>query len=292
MGRSWSAVVPVYNEIELMRRTLPSWFKCNPSELILAVDDPTPEGVEETFWLIAEKYPSVDGRIVKVKKSPEWKFHQANVRRTAFKKAKNDIILTGDIDLVLFKRPILKAINLVGKNNIGLVSLNKFRFPHSVSEFMFTLNEQLLRKLLHGIFDRVMTTTTFTGLYAFYRPYWLETEKEEEIKKLVNPKQVLRGELFREQEISNVVGEDTFLRDAMQTKYRCVYLRDVGAIDLRTGLENLKYIQYHKGAYFACKERKLITALGRAILRFQPYYLIGYLDKKRGVFRGDKLIEN
>ena len=291
----WSAVVPIYKEVELMKRSIPSYFACEPDEVLICIDDPVPDKrVITIFKAIDEIYPDVNGRIIRVSKDHDYKCHQAWVRRKGFLESKNEIILTGDIDLVLKKKAIYKALRVMKEgmcNGIGLVSLNKFRYPHDLRGFVYALIEQFMRQILHGMFDPVMTTSTFTGLYTFSKSAWLETENQEELKKMINPKQILRGDLFTEKEVAifDYAGEDTFLRDAMIKKYKAIYLREIGAVDLRIGIENLPYIQYHKGAYFADRGRSFLVSFARAVLRLQNFYLLGFIDRKRGVYRGDAL---
>jgi hypothetical protein len=278
----FSVVVPISEkDVSIVPRTIGSWFSLASDDFLLCVDKP----ISNRLKNVIQKGVKICGveekvRIIEVERSGEWRFHQAHVRREGFHKAKYDRILTGDIDLIVNKN-VYKAVELVGKDNIGLVSLSKFHYPKHLSDYW---RESILifsRNILHGLMDKIMMTTTFSGLYALYRPYWLETEPEEEIKRLVNPKQFHRGENPDISRISAMTGEDTFLKDCMIKKYRCVYLRDIGAIDLRTPLEYVPSIQYSIGRYFAQQGRSTIVSIGRAVLRAQPYYLTGFLEAKR-----------
>lgn len=273
----FSIVCPIKDEVDLIRRTLPSFYSVHPSEVMLCLDKPAPKHVVEVIRKVAKAYNTGDiTRIVEVERNPEFAFHQAWVRRKGFLEAKHDKILTTDIDLVINKN-VLKAVELVGKNDVGLVSLSKFSHPRGLTDYWRLGVVTFLCKILHGMLDPVMATTTFTGLYALWKPYWLDSEPEEEIKKLVNPKQFYRGETPSLEQASAITGEDTFLRDRMKEKHKCVYLRDMGAIDLRKGLENVPYVQYMVGQYFASQGRSFLVSFGRAVLRAQPYYLMGYL---------------
>ncbi len=139
----------------------------------------------------------------------------------------------------------------------------------------------LLRKALRGILDSLMTTTTFTGLYAFWKPYWLDSEPIKEIKRLVNPKQFWRGENPDIRQASAISGEDAFLLKCMIKKHKCIYLRDIGCVDLGVSTEKLPYVQYMIGQHFARQDRSIIVSLGRTFLRAQPHYLQGYLMERR-----------
>jgi len=76
-------------------------------------------------------------------------------------------------------------------------------------------------------------------------------------------------------------GDDTFLRDQMIKKYKCIYLKEIGAAVLSDPWEDRPIIQYGKGVYFAQKGRSLLVSLARAIVRAQPYYLCGYIHARR-----------
>ena len=132
------------------------------------------------------------------------------MRRKGFLEAKNDVILTGDIDLYINKH-VLDAVNIVGKDGIGLASVQKFPLQSNLKASIITI-----WRLVYQVFLRSTYSGVFTGLYAIYRPYWLETE-DDQIKSLQNVKYAgIKGSLL---------GEDTYLRDCMERKYKCVYLR-------------------------------------------------------------------
>jgi len=275
---NFSIVVPVKDEVDLIPRTLPSYYAVNPSEVIICTDKPTPRNVRQVIQKVAVACDALDiTRIVEVERDPDWKFHQAHVRRTGFKKAKHDRILTVDIDLVI-NRNVLKALKPLGKNNIGLVSCSKFYYPKSLLDLWRIGATTFLRKIVHRILDSFMEITLFTGLYAVWKPYWLDSEPEEKIKKHLNPKQFYRGERAGEVPADmNPTGEDTHLRDCMSEKHDCIYLRDVGAIILRDMYENVPYVQYMKGQYFRRRGRSLLIVIGRTFLRGQSHYLLGFI---------------
>lgn len=276
----FSVVIPVKDEVDLIQRTLWSYYAVEPSEVLICTDKPCAKNVRKVVNKIAElSYMKDITRIIEVERSSEWRFHQVHVRRAGFHEAKFDRILTGDIDLVINKN-VHKALELVGKNDVGLASLTKFRYPHRLTDYWQLGVVVFLRNFVHGMLDSVMATTTFSGLYALWRPYWLDSESEEAVKKLVNPKQFYRGERPDLKQVSAVTGEDTFLRDQMIKKHRCIYLKDIGGIDMGVPTESLPYIQYMKGQYFARQGRSLMVSLGRALLRGQPHYLQGYLKAK------------
>jgi len=275
----FSVVLPIHDEAALISRTLPSYYSVNPSEMVLCFDKPPHKQTYRLAKRISQRYPYIPTELIFVRKDPEWTFHQAHVRRAGFLKAKYDRILTGDIDLVVNKN-VLKAVELVGENNIGLVSLNKFWYPRTLVDYWNIGIITFLRKILHGLLDPVMTTSTFSGLYAIWRSYWLDSEPREEAKRLVNPKQIYRGERPNLKLASVIAGEDTFLHNCMIKKHKVIYLRAVGAVDLGIPTHKRPHVQYMYGQRFARQGRSFIVSLARAILRAEPYYLHGYLNEK------------
>src|SRR2546428_11189755 len=104
-------------------------------------------------------------------------FHQAFVRRTGFKSARFDKILTGDIDVIVNEN-VVAAIRMVGKDNIGIVNLQK-----EMRSGFFDVVQNSTRRVIRALKKEAY----FTGLYALYRTHRLETEDEESAKKIPHP---------------------------------------------------------------------------------------------------------
>src|SRR5213080_3500828 len=200
----FSVVVPVSeNDASLVPRTLPRWLALPADEVILCVDKPASQQLIEAI----RKNSRGDDRlrVVEVPRESGWMFHQAFVRRTGFKSAKFDKILTGDID--------------------GIVNLQK-----EMRSGFFDVVQNSTRRVIRALKKEAY----FTGLYALYRPYWLETEDEESAKKIPHP--LSHGALEREDDFfvglasgreatpPPYLGDDTMLKRAMLKKYRVVSL--------------------------------------------------------------------
>jgi hypothetical protein len=259
----FSLVCPVYKEIDLIPRSLPSFYKVNPSEVILCFDDPVPS--KETYELcqkISRHYNQIPTEFVLVKRNPEYKLHQAWVRRTGFRKAKYDRILTVDTDLVINKK-VLKAVELVGKDNIGLVSCSK-EYPHKGIQRMWLMITQKIVNLVYPV--------QFTGLYALWKPYWLDSE-EEGVKRLEDMKQTLASSDIQ-------TGEDTYLRNCIVKKHKVIYLKNVGATCLTFNSSDLPHVQWQDGRYFASQGYNLFRILLKVILYFRIYTLLGWMYEK------------
>lgn len=292
----FSVVVPVLDDRDLLRVTLPSYFKLNPSEIILCYDDPPIQESVELCREIAEGFPDVSLNFIFVPDTHGWVFHQAYVRREGFKAACYDRVVTGDIDLVV-NQNVLKAVECVGPNlsegDVGLASVSKFEWAGGWRGLARLFGRGLLKLVVHRFAEAYrgygIATSYFTGLYCFWRPFWLETE-DAGISRLHNPKMSLWERVPSEwvAEDFYATGEDTYLRDCLVRKYPVTYLPDVGAVVLRVELESNPQVQFSNGVYFALKGRHLLGALTRTFLRLEPNYINGHrygvhLRKMRGL---------
>lgn len=264
----FSIVVPVKDEVDLIPTTLPSYYAVNPSEVIICTDKPTPRKVRQVVQKVAVACDALDiTRIVEVERDPEYKYHQAWVRRTGFRKAKYDRILTVDADLVINKK-VLKAVELVGKDNIGLVSCSK-KYPYKGIQKIWRMITQKIVNLVYPI--------RFTGLYAIWRPYWLDSE-DEGIKRLRSPKKIMDGSF---EEV--VFGEDVYLHNCLIKKHKGVYLRDVGAVCLTADAQDKPYVQFQSGRYFASRNYNIFQILAKSILYLRFHVMLGWLYEKRKI---------
>lgn len=269
-------------ELKLIPRTLPSYYAVKPSEVVLSIDDPPEdERIMPKIQSIIKNFHAEEiTRILKIKVGGEgWNDQQMKARHIGFLKTKYKRILTGDIDLIINKN-VLKTVKLVGKNNVGLVSCTKLRVPHDFLSLYRLFGDTFLKTVVHR-FKKRFGVTGFEGLYAVWKPFWLEVEPPEKAKKFVKLKSKVRdGKPINMTDFYGA-GDDTFLRDLMIKKHKCIYLKDVGGLVSTDFWEERPIIQYSKGVHFAGQGRKLLVSLGRAILRAQPYYLCGYLHGRR-----------
>jgi len=290
----FSIVCPIKDEVDLIPKTLLSFYAVNPSEVVLCVDRPAPKEVVDIVDKVAKGSKAEDmTRIIEVGRNPDYAFHQAWVRRKGFLEATHDRILTTDIDLILNKN-VLKGVELVGNDDIGLVSCSKFYSPRGLGGLWRAMAHISLSRLVYPLWRRYrgegLKMSTFTGLYALWRPYWLDSE-DEGIKSLENPKTALRrGE---EPVVGEKVcmGEDTYLRDCMEKCHKIVYLRDVGAFSIGRQLQDHPHVQFERGRYYLVRGRSTLGAIFTSVVRIQPHYLRGYLYERERVIKRDEQIE-
>ena len=259
----FSIMMSVKGEYDLLRHSLPACYSVRPAEVVLCFDKPAPANCVQLAKSIAAQHKEIKTRIIEVERNPEWRFHQAWVRRSGFRAAEHNRILAVDADLII-NRNVLKAVNLVGKDNIGLVSCSKF-YPIKNPLGLWRAVAYHLARRVHF--------APFTGLYAIFRPYWLDSE-DEGIKKLEDPRtERALGSLA-------AVGEDTYLRNCMLTRHRVVYLRDIGAHCMTRYVEDVSHVQFELGRYMAARGHTLRRTLLKAFMYARIHYLRGYLYQK------------
>jgi len=261
---SFSIVIPVKDEFQLLRCSLPSCYRIDPDEVLICLDDPPHEETLREAGRIASKFGWSDRtRMIFIEKNPEYRFHQAWVRREGFRRAKHDRILTVDADLIVNEN-VLKALSLVGKDDIGFVSCLTL---HSVGGRF-----GLWRAMGHRIASR-LRPPALTGLYALWRPYWLDSE-DEGIKLLENPRTArVKGSLV-------LVGEDAYLRNCMQVKHRCIHLADIGGYSMRDDCNDRPNVQFELGRYYAEQGYSWSSVLLRSLAFARPHILRGYIRQK------------
>jgi hypothetical protein len=266
------------NEWQLVGTTLPTWFALNPEDVVLCFDKPAHAKTAKMVKKVAKKHRWLEKtKILEVSRNPEYTFHQAWVRRSGFREATSDVILTGDIDQSVNSH-CLKAIAMAGKNQVGLASLQKFYVPKNFTQFYRTMVGTSYRWL--SVLSAGQRFTGFTGLYAFYRPFWMETEPEEETKRLVNPKQSFSGEVSVAPD-TIVSGEDVFLRKKMATKYQIRNLPAVGAVSWRPDPVHYSYFaQRNRAIQSARLRRSVIGAFIYAVTRALPYYFPLFMQER------------
>ncbi|MDA4112485.1 MAG: hypothetical protein OK474_00355 [Thaumarchaeota archaeon] len=172
--------------------------------------------------------------------------------------------MTGDIDIVVNKT-CLMAVELVGKDGVGLVSLAKRRGGGTLGEVVRNSSKRLFRLMRKRNF--------FTGLYVMYRPYWIDSEDEEQLMKTEHPH--VQG-LPQTQAI--YLGEDVILRDAMIARHKIIYLPEVGGTDLRISLEDRAPIQAKTGIRYYHDGKPMGYVLAQSIMYGRGTLLGTYAD--------------
>ncbi len=243
----FSVVMPIKDETELLKYSLPSIYTLEPDEVVLVMED-----VENSIKVAKNvaKYCNFSDKTricVLYEDVPDWNFRQAYARRKGYSLAKNDVILTVDADIIVDVE-IKKYFELVSKSSIKLVSFNKIPYPITYKGIM--------DRLIHKIYKH----PSFTGLYVFSKKAWQETEDIEDLKRIPR-------------------GEDTHLHAYLTKRYNDLFVSGLKNIVLRPK-ESSKY-QYLMGQNrWKIRRAKLWQMMFSTILYFKPWMMIGYLKAR------------
>ena len=271
----FSVVVPVSeNDVELVPRSLPKWLAVPAREIILCVDKPASQRLLDVIRENSNEDSRL--RVIEVSRDSGWLFHQALVRRTGFKSARFEKILTGDID-VLVNENVVRAVRLVGEDNIGIVNLQK------EMRSGFT---DIVQNSTRGVIRLLKKEAFFTGLYALYRPFWLDTEDEEAAKKIPHPLShgalEMNDDFFihlaskQETTPPPYLGDDTMLKRAMLKKHRVVSLPQIGGVEVRTETDNRPAFQARQAVRLFRDGRSLAYITAKSILYVRGALLKAY----------------
>jgi len=269
MDDGWSIVLPVKDEVDMLKQSLPSAISLNPDEILIVVDEGD-DSVQKTACRIAKsmKYDKV--RILEVAKNPKWRFHQAYVRRVGYLNARHDRVFTFDVDGVLSSN-IMRGYNLIGRNNVAFVTFRKSLAKGGLMQAVRTTLYEIRRHLPRGPFT-VNPKKPFIGIYWLYRPFYLDLIGEDEISKIYN-------------------GEDVFAQTKLekQDKYRQIHLDVVGCQSLRGENEDLWWRQYQLGLWLgtirSSRIHRTCVHFGKVLLQVltkcYPHLLSGYFAGRR-----------
>jgi len=261
----FSIVIPVANrDANLVPRTLPSWLALGADDVVLATDRPMSPELRLIISRVVRARRATDiVRMLEVPRDTAYRFHQAFVRRSGFMAAAHEAILTGDIDLIV-RRRAAEAAARVGKGGVGLVSLSKIGGVKDASSTLRTVSFFAMQKL---------NPPKFGGLYAFWRPYWLETE-DFGIRLVRDPR--IKG--YPEAGLG-ILGEDTYLYLCMKRSYTCIHDNSVCAIDVKGFVEDLPRLQYEWGRALV-GTRNLSSVVLASVLLAYPNLLRGFLRQR------------
>ena len=277
---AFSVVVPVAaRDSDMVSRSLPAYLALEAKEVLVCVDSPLDPNLTARIRAAAKGNPKL--RIVEVEPDSSWRFRQALVRRSGFRAAVNDRILTGDVDVVV-NRNVLAAVKLVGRDNVGVVNLQK-EMRSGLGDVMANWTRRVVRILKRESF--------WSGLYALYRPYWLDTEREQDAKSIPHPLDhgVIDEEddfyvpLARKGRLSTppYLGDDTMLKRAMLTKHKVLSLPNVGGVEVRQETDRRPGFQTRQAIWLYTDGRSFPYMIPKSILYARGRMLGTYMHLMR-----------
>jgi glycosyltransferase involved in cell wall biosynthesis len=175
----FSIVMPIHNEEENLRYTLKNLFDLQPDEVIVVLDNCTDHSKQMLEEYARKINFSGSLQLLEVKEIPkDWNYRVAYLFRHGYHAARNDTILTTAADIVLDQN-IKRHIREFGKDDLKIVSFGLIPYP--LDRIYFA------RKLISLILPR----STFSGVFIFSKRAWLETEREEDAKRVLRAQDTL-----------------------------------------------------------------------------------------------------
>jgi glycosyltransferase involved in cell wall biosynthesis len=241
--------MPIHNEEDNLRYTLKSLFDLQPDEVIAVLDNCTDHSKQ-----MLEAYTrktDYNGRLqlLEIKEIPkDWNYRVAYLFRHGYQAARNDTILTTAADIVLdqnIKRHILEF----GRDDVKIMSFGLIPYPLDWIYFA--------RKLISLILPR----STFSGVFLFSKKAWLETEREEDAKR------VLRA-------------QDTLMFRSIRRVYRArhVWTR---SLHLRSRSNDSNFYYVRGMVSYQVTHRSDLFVFLSSIVYLHPKMFVGYRHAKR-----------
>ena len=242
-------------EREFAKKAIPSAIALNPSEMVVGIDD-GPNAADLAEYIRSQAGGFTNLRIVTVPRSSEWRLSLANVIWNCYKACGNNRVLVFDIDTIL--RPtVLKGRELVGHENVAVVSFTKRLFCRTVGDYIRYASYRL----------RVLRSSyVFAGTYWIWRPYYFNAVDRDGMSKIVN-------------------GIDSYMIYAINRdgRYSILTLKDVGVKCLDYENQFYPWRQFADGVYWGANSgtKPIVRAVYMARIM---YYTIAY--NERWMWRG------
>lgn len=235
--------MPIHNEEAMLPISLPSILNLDPppSEVVCVFDRCTDDSLK-----VAEGILGGLLRPVFIEELSDWVFHVAYVRRTGFRKAKENVILNTDAD-VLLDPSIRRYFPVIGRDNVAMISFERVDYPPNW--------RHCLARILQPAFPG-----GFHGQYFLHKPAWLEAEDQGELKKM-------RG------------SEDSFLyRNLVRKGYQYRFADDIRNVHLRQHEDMETWMR--RGMARRQLRYPLWKVVADSVIFGRPGLLVGWLVQK------------
>lgn len=165
-------------------KSIPSAIALGPDELVVGID--ADEGGDKGDSLdafvtsLCERHGLAADRlsVVRVARSPEWRFQLANVIWHCYKASRNDAVLAYDIDSVL--RPdALRGARMVGRDGVATALVSKRMLTRTPSEYVRFASLYLRARLGTSAYAS-------TGAYWLHLPWYFANVTKEGLAGIAN----------------------------------------------------------------------------------------------------------
>ena len=265
---NFSVVMPIHNESELLKLSLPPVYMLNPTETILLFDNCTDDSYNVAVE-IAKRTSFFEKTVFKVvskEEGTQFSFRPTFLRRMGYSVAKCNKILKTDADLVLDPK-IKDYIPLLGKDNVGIITFEYLDYPISYRHMIKRLLEKIKIPL-------PQSEKWLGGSLLFFLEDWKKAfhKRQKDENKKVDLAKVKRG-------------EDTLFHKLLLSE------RHRKSIIVLTNTLHLRPVESPKRHYLRGQiswnvaKRSFALILAQAII-FNRFNMIkGYLDARKGIDR-------
>jgi glycosyltransferase involved in cell wall biosynthesis len=264
----FSVVMPIHNESELLKFSLPSVFRLNPTETILLFDNCTDDSYDVAVDIAkkAKFFEKTVFRVVTAKEGVEFSFRPTFLRRMGYLLAKCDRILKTDADLVLDPK-IRDYVSRLGKDNVGIITFEYLDYPISYRHMLKRFLEKVRLPL-------PQSERWLGGNILFFVEDWKQAfqKRQEDESKKVDLAEVKRGE------------DTLFHKLLISEQHRRSVIVLTNTLHLRP-VESPKrhYVRGHISWKVA--KRPFLLILAQAVIFNRLNMIKGYLDARNGVDR-------
>jgi glycosyltransferase involved in cell wall biosynthesis len=264
----FSVVMPIHNESELLKLSLPSVFRLDPAETILLFDNCTDDSYNVAVEIAKRKnfLEKTVFRVVGEEEGAQFSFRPTFLRRMGYSMAKCSKVLKTDADLVLDPK-IKDYIPRLGKDNVGIITFEYLDYPISYRHMIKRLLEKMRIPL-------PQSERWLGGNILFFIEDWKKAfqKRQEDENKKVDLAKVKRGE------------DTLFHKLLLSEQHRKSVIVLTSTLHLRP-VESPKrhYLRGHISWKVA--KRSFLLILAQAILFNRLNMIKGYLDARKGVDR-------
>lgn len=241
-----SGVMPIHNEEEYLRYSLPSLRIIPFDELVFVLDRCTDKSEQ-----VIRKLGPCNSRIIN-KKKQRWVYGFAETFQTGFDEAKNDLVFALGADLLMTPEAFTLAEEVMQATNTGGVFFGFTRRP--IRGICRRIHEEYINFMKYYVLDSFSPYREFaTGVYCF------------------------RKSLAK---LRDVPVEYIDVHNQIRKKgYEALYVPDAGIIHLRAGLSREKQIWH--GRVRAELHEPLMKVALHSIINLKPWTLITFLRCRR-----------
>ena len=264
----FSVIMPIHNEAELLKLSLPSVLRLDPTEIILLFDNCTDNSYNEAVRITKRMnyFEKTVFKTVTAEEGSEFSFRPTFLRRKGYLMAKHGKVLKTDADLILDPK-IKKYVPLLGNDDVRIINFEYLDFPISYRHMIKRFLEKMKIPLPQS--ERWLGGNVLFCLEDWKKAF---SERQKDQNRRIDLSKVARGEdtLFHKLLISEKKHKSIIVLT------NTLHLRPVES-------PNRHYLRGQISWNVA--QRSFLLVLVQAIIFNRLKMIKGYLDAKKGIDR-------